>query len=44
MRRLIKEAAKGTRNYGNVSTLEDPAVIEEVEKALAKAGFKPSSG
>jgi propionyl-CoA synthetase len=34
MRRVIKEAAVGGRDYGNISTIEDPTAIEEVERLL----------
>jgi len=34
MRRVIKQAAEGGRDYGNISTIEDMSAIGEIEKAL----------
>jgi len=34
MRRVIKQAAEGGREYGNISTIEDTTAIQEIEKAL----------
>ncbi len=31
MRRVVKEAAVGGRDYGNISTIEDPGAIDELE-------------
>ncbi len=36
MRRIIKAAAEGKREYGNISTLEDPGAIDEIVAALEK--------
>jgi acetyl-CoA synthetase len=32
MRRILKEVAKGTKDYGNIATLADPSVVEKLEK------------
>ena len=32
MRRVLKSIAEGTKEYGNISTLADPNVVENLEK------------
>jgi hypothetical protein len=32
MRRILKAIAEGTKEYGNISTLADPNVVENLEK------------
>tara|TARA_Y100000310_G_scaffold342247_1_gene444586 strand:+ start:4629 stop:6584 length:1956 start_codon:yes stop_codon:yes gene_type:complete len=36
MRRVLKEIAKGTKEYGNISTLADPSVVKMLEKGKIK--------
>ena len=36
MRRVLKEIAKGTKEYGNIATLADPSVVKILEKRVIK--------